>query len=208
MLNVEVGGDPAALVGVLSSALNWYAELTGVLPGRLGAQTNSHTTAFAKDAELQRGAVRTVDYVRQVGNGPMVRWLNMAYCMGRDALDSRETASFYIDAYGGFVEVTKNHLPDRAVFEWYGSGGPAEEQQKMQSRLQSLQLALSMDQLAVAYGGKPTVDIASAVREVLREGKWTDIDSIVKMEPAIAPPADVGVAGLIPALQNLGSMNE
>ena len=206
--HVEVGGDPAALVGVLSSALNWYAELTGVLPGRLGAQTNSHTTAFAKDAELQRGAVRTVDYVRQVGNGPMVRWLNMAYCMGRDALDSRETASFYIDAYGGFVEVTKNHLPDRAVFEWYGSGGPAEEQQKMQSRLQSLQLALSMDQLAVAYGGKPTVDIASAVREVLREGKWTDIDSIVKMEPAIAPPADVGVAGLIPALQNLGSMNE
>lgn len=202
--HTEIGGDPSALLGVLSSAVSWYAELTGVLPSRLGAQTNSHTTAFAKDAELQRGAVRTVDYVRQLGNGPMIRWLQMAYCMGREALGKRETASFHIDAYGGYVEVTKDQLPERATFEWFGSGGPAEEQQKIQSRLQSLQLALSMDQLGVAYGGRPTVDIGSAIREVLREGKWTDIDSIVKLDAAVAPPAQTGIAGLIPALQNLG----
>lgn len=201
--HIEVGGDPSALVGVLTSAVNWYAELTGVLPSRIGAQTNSHTTAFAKDAELQRGAVRTVDYVRQVGNGPMLRWLNMAYCMGRDALGKRETTSFYIDAYGGYVEITKDQLPERATFEWFGSGGPAEEQQKMQSRLQSLQLALSMDQIAAAYGEPPSVDIKSAIREVLREGKWTDIDAIVKLDAGVTPPANAGIAGIIPALQNL-----
>ena len=187
----EIGGDPSALAGVMTTAINLYAELTGILPSRLGAQTVSHTTAFAKDAELSRGAVRTVDYVKQIGQGPVTQWLDMAYQMGRNALGARETISFFIDSYGGFVEIGKEHLPEKAIFEWFGSGGPAEEQQKIQARLSALQLALQMDQVNVAMGGQPTVNIGAAIREVLREGKWTDLDAITQMQTAQATPIPV-----------------
>lgn len=184
----EIGGEPAALAGILTMAIKFYAELTGVLPGRLGAQTVSHTTAFAKDAELQRGAVRTVDYVNQVGQGPMVRWLDMAYQMGRDELED-EKVSFYIDAYGGFVEVTKDHLPDQASFEWLGAGGPADAVQKMQLRLNALQIGIKMDQLGVSLGKTPRINLDAAIDQTLREGGWVDIDAIVNAEP----PAGAGV---------------
>lgn len=183
----EVGGDPAALASIMSMAVNLYAELTGVLPSRLGAQTVSHTTAYAKGAELQRGAARTVDYVNQVGHGALTRWLDMAYRMGRDSLGSRETMSFYIDSYGGFVEVEKKHLPENSIFEFFGSGGPTEAEQKRATKLQALQLALQMDTLGVQYGGKPVVNIQGAIRETLREGGWTDIDAITSLDAPLSP---------------------
>ena len=178
----DIGGDPGALSGVLSMAINLYSELTGVLPSRLGAQTVSHTTAFAKEAEIQRGATRTVDYVNQVGQGPMEKWLDMSYRMGRDALGANDTQSFYIDAYGGFVEIGKEHLPENAVFEWFGASGPQEEQAKSAAKLQSFQMAMQMDQVAVQMGEQPSLDIPSAIREVLRAGKWTDLDVLVKAQ--------------------------
>ena len=196
----EVGGEPAAMSAMLSSGINLYAELTGVLPSRIGAQTVSHTTAFAKDAEIQRGASRTVDYVNQTGNGPLTRWLDMSYKMGRDSLDKK--ISFYIDSYGGFVTVDKKALPEKASFEWFGAGGPAEEQAKQQAKIQSLQTAIQMDQLSVASGGPSTLDIPSAIREVLREGKWTDVDAITRLEGAPgggeAPPGDAGTGEVNP----------
>lgn len=184
--HVDIGGDPSTMLNVFQQAVNLYAELTGVLPARLGAQTVSHTTAFAKDAELQRGAVRTVDYVRASGAGPITRWLDMAYQMGRNSLGSNETIKFFIDAYGGFVEIGKDALPENASFEWFGSGGPAEEQQKQQGRLNSLKLALEIDQLAQARGEPPTIVLSDASRQVLREGGWTDIDSIAPHKSATA----------------------
>lgn len=185
----EVGGDPSALASAMTLGVNLYAELTGVLPARLGAQTNSHTTAFAKDAELQRGAVRTVSYVRRTGNGPLVRWLNMAYTMGRKSIGPRETVSFYIGAYGGYVEVERKHLPEHATFEWFGSGGPAEEQAQRQAKLSALGLALQMEQLGMAMGEPKTIDVPAAIREVLREGGWTDVDAITKLAGAVAGPS-------------------
>lgn len=190
----KVGGDPAALSSTLSLAINLYAELTGILPARLGAQTVSHTTAFAKDAELTRGAVRTVDYVRQVGHGAVTRWLDMAYQIGRDALKS--DISFYIDAYGGFVKIDKDALPEKAAFEWFGSGGPSEEQAKQQAKMTSLQMALQMDQVNVALGAPPTVDIPAAIRQTLREGKWDDVDTLTRAaEPAGGPAAPSSLPG-------------
>jgi len=204
--HVEVGGDPSVLAGVMRQGIALYAELTGVLPARLGAQTTSHTTAFAKDAELQRGAVRTVDYVRQIGHGPMTRWLAMAYEMGRSAVGGRESIAFWIDAYGGYVEVNKDQLPERAAFEWFGSGGPADEQQKAQKRIQSLGLAMQIDQMAVQLGRPPKIDHGKAISQVLREGGWTDIDAVTAAEgpqapqqlalPLPAPEANGAVPGL------------
>jgi hypothetical protein len=180
--HVEVGGDPGTLSAALAMAINLYAELTGVLPARLGAQTVSHTTAFAKDAELQRGAVRTVDYVRQSGQGPLTRYLDMAYRMGRDSI-KREGVSFFIAAYGGYVDVSKDQLPENAIFEWFGSGGPAEEQQKKQLRMQSLATAAQMEQLGVQMGKQPRLDIDAAMAMTLREGGWTDVDAILPTSP-------------------------
>ena len=208
-VHAEVGGDPSALMAVLARGLSIYAELTGVLPARLGAQTTSHTTAFAKDAELQRGAVRTVDYVRQTGKGPATRWLEMAYRMGRDAIGRRDTVTFFIPSYGGWVEVNKDQLPERANFEWFGSGGPAEEQQKKQMRMQAFGLALQMDQMAIATQRPPTINIPASIAEVLREGGWTDIDPFIMQQPPSAAGPVVALPGpATAALQQLPEMIE
>lgn len=194
----EIGGDPAAMAALATQFINLYAELTGVLPARLGAQTNSHTTAFAKDAELQRGATRTVDYVNQVGNGAMIKWLDFAYKASRDAI--KGTAAYYIASYGGWVEVTKDQLPENSTFEWKGAGGPQDENQKQQALVNSAMLALKVDALNVQLGRPPRIDASNLVDEILRRGGWTDLDSITNHQAAIAgPPQGVGVA----ALQNL-----
>lgn len=176
----KIGGDPAAMSAVLQLAINAYSELTGILPARLGAQTVSHTTAFAKDAELSRGAVRTVDYVTQAGRGPVTRWLDMQYQMGRDAMNG--SMSFYIEDYSGFVEINKSQLPERASFQWFGSSGPAEEQSLQRSRIQSLEFVLQLDRLRAEYqaqGIQSSLDFDSAIRHVLKEGKWADVDAIL-----------------------------
>lgn len=200
----EIGGDPGALAAVLRQFISLYAELTGVLPARLGAQTNSHTTAFAKDAELQRGSVRTVDYVRQCGGGPVTRWLGMAYDMGRNSMKKNEEITFWIDAYGGFVKIDKNALPEKAAFEWFGSGGPQEQQAKTMQKMNSLQLALKMDTMAVQMGKPATVNMTDAIKQVLRDGGWTDVDTITgaatgaaaAVGPLAPGPATAAVQGL------------
>lgn len=204
----ELGGDPAALASMMTTAVNLYAELTGVLPARLGAQTVSHTTAYAKNAELERGAVRTVDYVRQVGHGALTKWLGMSYYMALSAVGKRESIRFFIEAYGGFVEVSRDQMPEMAAFEWFGSGGPADEQQKSQKRLQALGLALQMDQISVQMGNQPSVDVPSAIREVLREGNWSDLDAIVKTATAGVQPGQPAMDDPAMAMAALQQMPE
>lgn len=206
----EIGGDPQALAGMMSLAINLYGELTGVLPARLGAQTLSHTTAFSKEAELQRGASRTVHYVNRVGTGALTRWLDMSYDMGRDSITS--PMSLYIEEYGGFVEISKSDLPEKSSFKWFGSGGPSEEVAQAQRRLNSLQLAVQMDQLNIDRGGQPTVDIPAAIEQVLREGNWSDLDAILRIgdvpagnqaTPAVPGAAQGNGGTAIAALQAL-----
>lgn len=179
----EVGGEPAAMSTTLSLFINLYSELTGVLPARLGAQTISHTTAFAKNTEVQRGAARTVDFVQASGDGPFVRMLDMMYQMGLSSIKKNETMSFFIEAYGGYVEIGREHLPDRANFEWFGAGGPAEEAEKAGARVQSLQTAIQIDQLKVQLGEQPTLNLTAAQEQTLRQGGWTDVDALLKTEP-------------------------
>lgn len=182
----EIGGEPAAMSSTLSLFINLYSELTGVLPARLGAQTVSHTTAFAKDAELQRGAVRTVDFVQSSGDGPFIRMLDMMYQMGLSSFKKNETMSFYIESYGGYVQIGKEHLPKRANFEWFGAGGPAEQAQKEARRLESLQTAIQIDQIKIQQGEEATLDLAAAQRQTLIQGGWTDVDTLIKTEPTQA----------------------
>lgn len=196
--HTEVGGEPAQLSEALSLALRMYAELTGVLPTRVGSQTVSHTTAFAKEAELQRGASRTVAYVDRVGKTAMVRWLDMAYRMGRDVI-GRSPVSFYIDSYGGFVSPTKDHLPENVMFKWFGAGGPAEKQALARQRMESMQSALQLHVMAKQMGEPSEFNIQNAIRETLREGKWTDVDAIAG--DGASSGSDAGAQGVQGAVE-------
>jgi hypothetical protein len=97
--------------------------------------------------------------------------------------------------------VTKDQLPELSTFEWFGSGGPAEEQQKKQLRVQSLALALQLDQAGAQMGIAPKIDKDKAVEQVLREGGWTDIDAITATTgPAgTAPPLPIAAVRELPS---------
>jgi len=203
----QIGGDPSALAQAAMQFINLYAQLTGVLPARIGAQTASHTTAYAKDAELQRGAVRTVDYVNQIGQGPVINWLGMAYTMGRESLKKNETVSFYIDAYGGWVELDKSMLPENAQFEWFGSGGPQQEAQKSQQRIQSLELAMKADQLSMQLGNPPTINVVGAIKKILREGGWNDLEEITNATHQLSARRPVGQTAPAPGVPGAAGGN-
>jgi len=194
-------GDAGALFSIYMGLLQQYNDVTGVNAPRLGAQTVSHTTAFAKQAELSRGTVRTVDYVKSVLKNPLKRWLEMEYRMGRDTLQSTD---IFIESYGAFVTVSKETLPENVFFIAHGSGGPSEEEAIRSARMSSLQLALQIDQINTQYqaqGIKPSIDMEAAMEQTLREGKWTDVDIILKRQDAVegvtAEPAMGQLPGII-----------
>ena len=181
-------GNPQALFAVYSGFLQQYEDVSGKNRPSLGAQTVSHTTAFAKDAELQRGQSRTVDFVDDTLDGPIERWLDIEYELAKDVMKGDVT--FLIPQYGGYVTLNKSMLPKEVGFSAYGSGGPAEEAQKKQLRQQSLQQAVQLDtmkmqqQLQLGQPPTPTVDLEAAIRETLADGGWTDVDAITRSEEA------------------------
>lgn len=215
-LNIHQIGDPGVMLQALLAIKQTYDDETGVNQPRLGAQTVSHTTAFAKEAELSRGTVRTVDYVRDTLKGPAETLLYMEYEMSRSEMSGSHT--LYIDAYRGFVEIEKGHLPEMAVFEAHGSGGPQEAQQKTQQKMAALQTAIQIEAFQVQLGIPPDLDLQEIKRQILTEGGWADVDPFLK--PASSPDAqgataEPGVAGAsentagpataaIQALQNTG----
>lgn len=208
--HVEVGGDPAALFQIMMQGVSLYAQLTGVLPARLGAQTISHTTAYAKGTELQQGASRTVDYVNSIGKGSVTRWLDIAYTLGREAMTGEN--SVYIDDYGGYVTIEKDMLPENVNFEWFGSGGPQEKQQRNMAKIQAAELAVKVDQLRVQLGQPPRVNLEAMIDEILRDGGWRDLAAITSIgQPSTGSQGAPGVPGASPenpgaaiaAIQNL-----
>jgi hypothetical protein len=178
-------GDPSAMFGIYAGLLNQYADVTGINAPRLGAQTVSHTTAFAKDMEMQRGVIRTVDYVRTSLKGAMTQWLQMAYVMGRDVM---RQSTVYIDAYNGYVDIDKKALPDEVTFEVFGSGGPQEQAMKEQKRMQSLQMAMQMDAMSIQMGNKPELNLPALINQTLRQGGWSDVDILLNQEAEIEQP--------------------
>lgn len=181
-VHTELGGDPGTLFSVFSGLISMYSDVVGVNAPRLGAQTKSHTTAFAKDVELQQGAVRTVDYVRSSLEGPMTRLLDLEYKLGFRDMKARETV--YVETWNEFVTLTRAHLPDIVKFTAIGAGAPAEDALQQQNRLQSVQFALQLDAAAQEAGQAPTIDIQTMIRQVLSDGGWQDVDAIIlEQEP-------------------------
>lgn len=163
-------GNGEVLLQIYQALLKQYEDLTGVNAPRLGAQTISHTTAFAKNVEVTRGTVRTVDYVNSVMSGILNRWLQIELELGKEAMQKDE--EFFISDYGGWVSIKPKHLPDKAVFDVYGNGEPQEEMAKTQKRIQSLQLAIQIDALRQKSGMPTGLNLDEIQVEILEEGGW------------------------------------
>ncbi len=173
----KVGGDPNVMFQVFAGLVQLYENVTGVTPSRLGAQTKSHTTAFAKNIEDSRGQSRTVDYVRNTLHAPMTRLLDLEYRMGLDMMSGAETV--FIEEWNEFVEIKKGHLPDIVRFIAIGSDAPIEEQQRVAERIQSAQSALQIDAAGQQMGMEPVMQsVKPMIEQVLREGGWQDIEEL------------------------------
>lgn len=189
---VEIG-NPEAMLRAYLALREQYFSVTGVNLPRLGAQTVSHTTAFAKQAELARGEIRLLDYVKSANRGPLTQWVSTAYQLGRPQM--RNTV-YYVDAYGGHIKASASDLPEDVMWEVFGAGGPFEEQQKKANRTQALQLAISVEQLkaqqaqlkAAGLELNPKLDLDKVIEQVLSQGGWTDIDSIFVSRGTGLPP--------------------
>lgn len=171
-------GDPSAMMSVYMGLLQQYADVTAVNAPRLGAQTLSHTTAYAKEAELSRGTIRTVDYVKATMR-PLEEWLNLEFKMAKDIMGKMP---IYLDEYGGYVDVDKNSLPDMCVFDVYGSGGPQEESDKQARRIQGINMAVSMEQVRLnlqASGLPSNLEFTKIEEMILRESGITDLDAVM-----------------------------
>ena len=174
---IDVGGDPTTMFAVFTGLVSLYADMTGVTPPRLGAQTKSHTTAFAKDVELNQGAVRTVDFVRSILEGPMTRSLALEYRMGLSTMKGRNM--IYMPNWNEFVNITKGHLPDIVKFTAIGAGAPAEDQARDQKQLAAAQLALQIDQAGQQSGQQTSINLPALIRQILEKGGWTDVDDLL-----------------------------
>lgn len=194
-------GNPQTALAVFVQLVQLYENVTGVSLPRLGAQTKSHTTAFAKDAELNRGVVRTVDYVRSTNKGPLTRMLHMMYEMGKGFRGER---TFYIEEYGGFVDIESSVLPDQVEFQVFGAGGPEESAQKMVERFQAAQQAIGLETLKAQLGQQPSLNIDELQKQIMLEGGWTDVDQFFNADGqgvSAGAPGAVAPGGIAPGAQ-------
>lgn len=194
-IHSDVGGDPQAFFNIFAGLNSLYNDVTGGHPARLGAQTKSHTTAFAKEAELSQGSVRTVDYVEDTLLAPMTQLLNLEYRMG---LEDWRKQTVYIEAWDTFAELQRAHLPDLVIFKAVGAGASAEDQAKLNQKLAAVQFAMQVDAIAVQLGREPRLDHAKIIDKVLEEAGFADVTEVVSEEEA-EPVQDAQLPGVLSA---------
>jgi hypothetical protein len=192
----DIAGDPQTFFNIFAGLNSLYNDMTGGHPARLGAQTKSHTTAFAKDAELSQGAVRTIDYTDDTLLDPMTRILNLEYSMGRE--DWRKQL-VYIEGWDVFAELQRSHLPKTVLFHALGAGASAEDQARLNQKLQAIQFALQVDAMAVQLGREPRLDHGKIVDKILESAGFTDVTEIVSDEPTEGVQDQTQLPGAIAA---------
>lgn len=179
-------GDTASLLQAYAAIVAHYSDVTGMHAPRIGQQTVSHTTAYAKEAELSRGQVRTVDYANSMLDGAMSKILDMQFSYLKDVW--REDRNIWIPDYGGFARVFKDAIPDACVFEIFGSAGPAEERARLQEQMQAIQQVIQIDMLQQQSGmpGEP-LNLDVIKRTILKEAGFSDVDVIFSPQAQAAP---------------------
>lgn len=190
-IQVHEIGDPQAMGAALAILTKGYEDVTGVNATRLGAQTKSHQTAFAVDSEIGRGLVRTVDVINDWMDNPFVNMLSMEYEMCKTAYTTKPEA-VYASRWGMWMNLSRDVLPDRVIFETNGSSGPEEDRQKQQKKMAAIQFALQLEpmvlQLKQAGANVTPLNLDEIRRSVLREGGITDVDPYFQSAPPAQPP--------------------
>jgi len=199
-------GDGKTFLAIYQELRRQYDDVTGVNAPRLGAQTVSHTTAFAKNVEMQKGQSRTVDYIDTVLTGAATRWLNMEFELAKMAMGTEET--FFIEEYGGWVDLKKSQLPDMVMFNAYGAGEPAEEQARLQKKIAGLQMAMQIDGLKKQYGVGQPLNYDHIQLEILREAGWTDVQPFIAQAPSAVPPGTGPVAAVPSPALGIGQTSD
>lgn len=205
-------GDPTALLQAYATIVTHYADVTGMHAPRLGQQTVSHTTAYAKEAELSRGQVRTVDYANSLLDNTLPRILDMQFNYLKEIWGDERPV--WIPDYGGFVRVFKNAIPPASVFEVFGSAGPAENRASMQDKAAAIQQVIQIDmlkqQMAQATGQQvKLLDLEQMQKMILKGGGFADVDVLfatsAPSSPALPAPAGPGVPGAAPGATGTAS---
>lgn len=206
-------GNPAQLSAVYQMLLQQYADLTGMNPARFGSQTLSHTTAFAKDQEISRGAARTIDYIRNTMRGPMQQWLHICYHMVKEFFPS-ESLPCYMHKVKMFVNVSKDLLPERVHFDVVGADMSRESALRQQNMANALQTAVQLNTLQVQTGSGQPLNYGELIKEVLREGGFQDVERFTlpgaetvtqgsSAQPGMGQPAGPNAGNISTALQAL-----
>lgn len=189
-------GNPQALLQVYQAILTHYSDVTGVNAPRLGAQGLSHTTAYSKEQELQRGQIRTVDYVRSVMDNPLSAVIDRQMRMARGSWVGERAV--WVADYGGYATLTKNCIPEDAVYEVFGAAGPSEAKAKTAEQIQAIQVVAQMEMAKMQLQQGPALDFAALQKRILEKGGFTDVEQFFASAPAGAPqppPGGPGVPG-------------
>ena len=206
-------GNASSLFGVYGGFLKQYAEVTGVTDPRLGAQTKSHQTAFAIDAEMMRGQTRTVDYVNCFTES-LHTFLHMELEMLRKGMSP---TSVFIPQYSGFVDVNAETIPDDAYIEVFGSASPLEVRQREEKEAAAFKMMIELDPIIREMGGQgldlnairayfmskanPSIDLQNYLEPVEQVTVETIIDeSQSPAAPPGIPPELAGNPALLAAL--------
>lgn len=189
-VKVHMFGQMNDMIATFQGLTQGHGDVTGVDRPRLGAQTKSHQTAYAVDAEVGRGLTRTVDFVDDTMECPITNMLHMQYEMAKNSLNADENV--YCDRWKMWIKISSHILPEQVVFETHGSAGPAAEREKAQMKMSAIQMALQLEPYILKVGGQP-MNYDEIRREILREGGYIDVDTIVPTpapKPVAQGPAD------------------
>lgn len=189
------------ITAALAMVLGQYEDLTGVTAPRRGAQTKSHTTAFAVDVENTRGLVRTDDYVEAKEKGPLLSILQREYKVIKKVMTATPV---FVGTAGieGFAMISRQDLPETVDFEVIGSAGPTTERERQQLRDAAIDRFIQIGQFSAQAGG-PVPNFDEIMKEAL-SGQFANTARFITSAQGVpnAAPAVGGVQGPAGVVQN------
>lgn len=196
-------GDPAALLNIYLALNKEYDDVTGVNDPRRGAQTKSHTTAYAVDTEQARGQVRTEDYVVAQQNGPMTQLIHQEYAIIKSIMRTPQSVLVNAGGIEGWVTVSAQDLPERIGIEIHGALGPFDEREKGQMFLAATNAAMQLISTAKQLQmNAPELDLGEVVSRLFRQAGENDAGRYIRPSQGITVPpgaAAQGGAGTVPS---------
>ena len=195
--------DPTALIAVVQFLNKAYEDVTGVNDPRRGAETKSHTTAFAKDIESARGQVRTESYIEDRERGLMTTMLYKEWKIIKRTMT--KPTPIFVDAKGikGWVVVSAADLPDQIGIVVHGALGPLAERENIETKQAAFTNIIQLVTAAAQLKGAgfdielPKLDIEAMSKDIAQDAGINDTERFItkSAEPAQQPQGGPGVQG-------------